>query len=716
MPFDDTFDSLLDWNNDDIDIQSLTNYNPAQTKQNSEAAITTTPAAALHDVDVSRLARSPPLLQQDTPYVRTGISLSTDTIFQLSSGLGPFSTGVGVAIIRISGSSALAALLSITNLKQSPKARYATVCSVFDVSSAARPLVDHNALCLYFAGPKSFTGEDVVEIHTHGNPLTVAAVLRSLGSIPNLRLAEAGEFTRRAFLHNKMDLPQVEGLGDVLRARTERQHKQALSQLRGANSFLYNKWRREITECLAYVESVIDFGEDEADIAEEEIIRNVLPRVHVLARRLRSHLADGRRGETLRRGLKMTIFGAPNAGKSSLLNALSQKEIAIVSSIPGTTRDVVQTSLDIAGWPVIVADTAGLRETTDLVEREGVRRAKALALDDDLRVVLFDGAIVTEIITRLGLVGGEKEGGNTRLLYTELVRALDPLSSALVDDKTVVVVTKADALPLSAAFSAPKMKTQQTADPIFHSEFTLVKEAQRREREEARAEDLADLQLLFRDAEKAMAAQNTVSRGFQSGAEEEGELGEAVRGGLVSVPWEEDVREAFRLVFPTASDICLLSCKMEYNMSGLLEAVDALARKKFDSKVQPGEEEGEEESIASEAVVMNLRHRQNLEKTLMFLEMFTGEGAAFRAASESKFSHFRALENSGVHPAARQSTIPALGTMGQNQVQAQASHGVDLVLAAEHLRLAAHHMGCILGAVDTEELLDVIFNDFCIGK
>lgn len=246
-----------------------------------------------------------------------------------------------------------------------------------------------DALALRFPKPRSFTGEDVVELHVHGSVAVVSGVLQALREIPRCRAAEAGEFTERAFENHKLDLVQVEGLADLLGAETEAQRAQALRQLSGDVGEIYEQWRTEVVRCLAYTEALIDFGDDEDDVSDAAYDLAV-QRVQDLAQSMRAHLADGRRGEILRNGVQVAILGPPNAGKSSLLNRLARRPAAIVSAIAGTTRDIVQVPLNIAGYPVIVSDTAGLRETQDVIEREGVLRAQQCASEADVRVVMLD--------------------------------------------------------------------------------------------------------------------------------------------------------------------------------------------------------------------------------------------------------------------------------------------------------------------------------------
>ncbi|KAL1914998.1 uncharacterized protein VTP21DRAFT_7703 [Calcarisporiella thermophila] len=301
-----------------------------------------------------------------------------DTIFALSSAPGK----AGIAVIRISGPKALTALKTMTHSSLSP--RQALFTRIYNPHTSET--LDRG-LALWFPGPRSFTGEDVAELHVHGGVAIVRAVLDALGKFEGFRMAERGEFARRAFDNDKLDLTEVEGLVDLINAETEAQRKQALRQAEGSLKTLYEGWRRELIECMALVEAIIDFGEDEN--IEEGVFEQVSRKVKELFNSLNNHLNDNRRGEILRSGIHVALFGPPNAGKSSILNRLAQREAAIVSPIPGTTRDVVELSLDLGGYPVLVGDTAGLRETRDVIEEEGVRRAKRKIEAADLRVCVL---------------------------------------------------------------------------------------------------------------------------------------------------------------------------------------------------------------------------------------------------------------------------------------------------------------------------------------
>ncbi|XP_051967778.1 tRNA modification GTPase GTPBP3, mitochondrial isoform X2 [Xyrauchen texanus] len=305
-----------------------------------------------------------------------------DTIFALSSGQGR----CGVAVIRVSGpASALSISCLTSSTRGLPAARTATLRNI--IHPQTQELLDRG-LVLWFPGPGSFTGEDCAEFHIHGGPAVINGVLQALGSLPGLRPAESGEFTRRAFYAGKLDLTEVEGLGDLIHAETEAQRRQALRQMAGDLGRVYQDWSVRLKRCLAHVEAFIDFSEDE--LIEDGILNDVDTAVRQLQTEMENHLLDQRRGERLRSGVQVVIAGSTNAGKSSLLNMLTQRPSAIVSPTAGTTRDVVEVPLDIGGYPVLLSDTAGLRDTTDSVEQEGVRRARQRVEQADLSLVVVD--------------------------------------------------------------------------------------------------------------------------------------------------------------------------------------------------------------------------------------------------------------------------------------------------------------------------------------
>ena len=248
-----------------------------------------------------------------------------------------------------------------------------------------------DAVVLFFPAPKSATGEDVAELHVHGSRAVLAALFEALSSIENVRTAEPGEFTRRAFENGKLDLTEAEGLDDLIHADTDRQRRQALRQLRGLLGDKVRDWREGIIEVLALVEAGIDFS-DEGDVPAE-LMEPAIRKVRALLAEILEVLAAQGRSERLRDGLVVAIAGPPNVGKSTLMNQLARREVAIVSPHAGTTRDVIEVQLDLDGYPVTVIDTAGIRETEDPVEQEGVRRARSRSTEADLVLWLTDAGV-----------------------------------------------------------------------------------------------------------------------------------------------------------------------------------------------------------------------------------------------------------------------------------------------------------------------------------
>lgn len=301
------------------------------------------------------------------------------TIFALSSASGR----AGVALIRVSGPLSRRVL----ELMCKPMARPRVAAGRTIKHPRTAEALDRG-IVLWFPGPASFTGEDVAELQIHGGRAVVRAVLDALGTIPGCRMAEAGEFARRAFENGKIDLAEAEGLADLIDAETEAQRRQALRQARGGLSQLYEGWRASIIEAQALVEAAIDFA-DEPDV-ESDTLARAAGVVKTLRVALARHLDDGHRGEILREGFRVVLAGPPNVGKSSLLNALARRDAAIVSEEAGTTRDVIEVRLDLEGLPIVLSDTAGLRETTGQVEQEGIRRTIRHAEDADLVVWLID--------------------------------------------------------------------------------------------------------------------------------------------------------------------------------------------------------------------------------------------------------------------------------------------------------------------------------------
>ena len=299
-----------------------------------------------------------------------------ETIFALASGAGR----AAVAVVRVSGAGAAPVLNALAGRLPAP--RMATLRRLRHPGSGE--LLDQ-ALVLWFPGPASYTGEDSAELHLHGGPAVLAGVAEALVA-SGARPAEPGEFTRRAFVNGKLDLTAAEGIADLIAAETEAQRRQALRQAGGALATLYGGWAERLTRLLARQEAFIEFEDEDLPAGLDAA---VAAEAAALRQEMAAHLADGSRGENLREGLMVAIIGAPNAGKSSLLNALVGRDAAIVSTRAGTTRDIVEARLDLAGVPVTLADTAGLREAADEIEAEGVQRALRRAEESDLVLAVF---------------------------------------------------------------------------------------------------------------------------------------------------------------------------------------------------------------------------------------------------------------------------------------------------------------------------------------
>ena len=360
---------------------------------------------------------------------------ATDTIFALSTPPGKS----GVAVVRVSGA-AVASVASSLGIAL-PAPRLATLCTL-----RSQRLALDRALVLYFPAPHSFSGEDILEFHVHGGRAVVATLLRALAAVDGLRPAEAGEFTRRAFFNGKLDLTAAEGLADLIDAETEAQRKQAVRFMQGEAAAFYDALRSGIVQALALMEAYIDFP-------DEEIPETVLTETHTDVRKLlgliHAQLNDNRAAERVRDGVKITIIGPPNAGKSSLLNSLAKRDVAIVSETAGTTRDVIEVHLDIAGYAVSLADTAGIREAEDKVEQEGVRRSLVRAEEADVRLVVVDAGAMPPPAEIEKLAG---EQGMVVITKTDL-HTPSPLS-ILPGAIAVSTVTGAGMEALLAALSA----------------------------------------------------------------------------------------------------------------------------------------------------------------------------------------------------------------------------------------------------------------------
>ena len=303
-------------------------------------------------------------------------------IFALSTGRGPS----GIAILRLSGKDSFQISKLITK-KNDIKSKEVNLCKFHDPSNGK--IIDEGLL-LWFPGPNSYTGEDLAEFHTHGSNAVVSCFLSVLSEQENCRLAEPGEFTKIAFQNNKIDLIEAESIGDLIHAETELQRQQAIKLVQGNASNYYNSLREKLVKSLSYIEAKIDFAEDDLP---ENVLKEVQNSIKEVHKDIKQILEDQKIGEKIRDGFKISIVGQVNAGKSSLLNLLSKREVAIVSEQEGTTRDVIETYLNIDGYPVILADTAGIRKVKNKVEKEGIQRAIKKAKNADLTLVMIDNSL-----------------------------------------------------------------------------------------------------------------------------------------------------------------------------------------------------------------------------------------------------------------------------------------------------------------------------------
>jgi tRNA modification GTPase len=412
-------------------------------------------------------------------FVREPEQTQPDTIYAPATAAGR----AAIAIIRLSGPASGPALCTLAG--RLPPARVARHVRFRD-PDGGEDLDD--GLALWFPAPNSVTGEDVAELHLHGSRGVLAAVMAAL-SRQGLRLAEPGEFTRRAFLNGKLDLTQAEAVADLAAAETEAQRRQALRQLDGRLGEIYRDWGERLLRLLAHLEAAIDFPDEDLP---PEVGGKVAEGSRWLAEEIERHLADGHRGERLRDGIAVAIIGPPNAGKSSLLNQLARREAAITSPIAGTTRDVIEVAIDLAGFPVVLADTAGLRDSADVIEQEGLRRALKRAEEAELRLFVFDAC-------RPADAGGAAAwpGPDTLLVANKI--DLADRDTLRVGAIPVSALTGAGLVALIAALAARVGEIYDIAAPVLtrarHREaletaLATLKRSLKAELPELRAEDL----------------------------------------------------------------------------------------------------------------------------------------------------------------------------------------------------------------------------------
>lgn len=319
-----------------------------------------------------------------------------------------------VAIIRISGSLTKQCLTTL-GINKELIANKITFCTIIDNEN--QQILDE-VLVSFFKSPHSFTGEDVAEINIHNSPYIIKRIFAILLEIKNVAIAEAGEFTKRAFLNGKIDLNMAEAIPDLINAETNIQHHQAMNQISGKASIIYHKWREELISCLAMIEASIDFPDEDLPI---EIIKNLQEKTNIVKQEIKEQLSHSNIVNQIRNGLTMIIVGEPNVGKSSLINHLAQSEVAIISEIAGTTRDIIETRLDIAGMMVRILDTAGIRESNDIIEKKGIELALSRLQQADIKIIMvsFDN-------------------------YDFLLN-----NSHLIDDNSIIVINKIDNLKQS---------------------------------------------------------------------------------------------------------------------------------------------------------------------------------------------------------------------------------------------------------------------------
>jgi len=368
------------------------------------------------------------------------------TIYALSSGPGIS----GIAVIRVSGANSKKILTSLTE-KPFPQKRQATLKKI--KNNITNEIIDEG-IVLWFPGPNTYTGEDMVELHVHGSKAVIEELQNVLSNFENCRLAEPGEFTKIAFHNNKINLLKAESIGDLIAAETELQRKQALRIMSGHSSNKFNFWREELIKILADIEAKIDFPDEDMPADISEAIKSKSKKIK---NEIKKTLDDDKTGEIIREGFKIAIIGPPNVGKSSLLNYLSKREAAIVSEKAGTTRDVIEIHFDLSGIPVIISDTAGIRDSSDEIEKRGVKLARIRAEDADLNIVLLDpknldfkGFFDDKIANKSIIVINKSDLGKESLKNFD--NKIDPIIISIKNDNNVDKLIEAITLKLKNQF------------------------------------------------------------------------------------------------------------------------------------------------------------------------------------------------------------------------------------------------------------------------
>ena len=585
----------------------------------------------------------------------------SDTIFALSSGRPP----AAVAVIRISGSHARLALEKL--IGRVPEPRQASLVRVRNPQSGE--IIDE-ALALWFPAPRSETGEDMAELQIHGGRAVIAAVLESLGRVQGLRPAEPGEFTRRAFENGRLDLTAIEGLADLIGAETEAQRRQAYRQLKGLLGARAEAWRARLIEALALVEAGIDFS-DEGDVPQN-LLGPALDVAGALHAEIAAALDRPGHGERLREGLVVAIAGPPNAGKSTLLNRIARREVAIVSPHAGTTRDVIEVHLDLDGYPVTLLDTAGVRESDDPVEQEGVRRAKERAAAADLVLWITEAVrpVADDAGTRPRAAGesGASQGGG-----------------AAADGAIGRAAAAAGGRPLASAAIGGRVEGGRSAAELTGPLAELGRGVP-----------------IWRVVNKSDLFDPCPGPG--SSYEK--------RPGNPDMPpdlgqWPRPPGES-----PPALSI---EAKAPAPRT-VLEHPSAMAAKAKADKVKEGSlDNGAHASVAMAShTPYNESLFENESEIIFYVSALYGKGIAPLLAALSAYAqHYFGAESALITRERHRRSLEEARAALARAMSCQAK-GEEII--AEELRLAARSLGRLTGKVDVEDILDAIFRDFCIGK
>jgi len=566
----------------------------------------------------------------------------------------------GVAVFRLSGAKAKNAL-RLCAPSSMPQPRKAALREIKNPESG--DILDR-ALVLFFPAPESYTGEDVIEFHTHGGRAVTQAIVEALQALPNFRLAEPGEFTRRAFENGRMDLTEAEAVADLVNAETEAQRKQALRQMEGALGKLYADWHERLSRALAYIEGAIDFSEEELP---EDLLASQNDDLRQLQKEIAAHLNDNHRGERLREGFSIVLLGPPNAGKSSLLNALARREAAIVSPEAGTTRDLIDVHLDIGGYPVILTDTAGLRERTDrsnqsAIETEGIRRAKARAENADLKIIVFDGAAWPQT---------------------------DETAMAQIDGDSLIVINKADLFGGIQDSGFGIQERKNLPPPCGEGRGGG-----------SAAESIQDLGFGIQERKNPPPP---CGEGRGGGSAAETSIQDS--GFSIQRKGERHPREGGDPSFSQHSERII----PPYQVRGRLLRQGLEERSSVGNSLQS--ESDYKETINKALSIPRIPNPES--RIPLPVSALTGQGidALLDTLHKEIDARFTA---SASPPLTRARHRAALEECAENLNRSLQAPQTDM--RAEDVRLAMRALGRITGRVDVEDLLDIIFKDFCIGK